>query len=101
MSGSCARFVRLRGAEGKTARTGHHKISGVKKSFSNDEIAGDALWSWLTAGESRANGGYTPGSTSSARRPPIGALPRVRLPPYSAARSTTIDNPSPEPGLDS
>ena len=47
----------------------HHKCRRVKKSFSNVVAARDA------------DAYCTPGSTSSARKPPIGALPSERLPP--------------------
>src|SRR6516162_7253198 len=40
---------------------------------------------------------HSPGRASSARSPPIGAVPRVRTPEYTAASSTTIDRPSPDP----
>src|ERR1019366_5282122 len=72
--------------------TGHHKSPGVKKSFrkTSGGILGlgapRASWpalkscslSPLAAVEGDNPAIYTPGSTSSARSPPIGALPRVR-----------------------
>jgi len=40
---------------------------------------------------------YTPGSSRfGPQAPPMGAGPSERLPPYSAARSTTIDSPKPQ-----
>jgi len=45
------------------------------------------------------NGAHTAAAQFWASQPPDRRLPSIRLPPYNAARSTTIDNPSPEPGL--
>jgi hypothetical protein len=61
-----------------------HIGSGIKKTFRNSEFGrpDPRFDGFVMPIGLRLRAGYqTPGNTNSARKPPIGALPRARLPP--------------------